>query len=66
MPASETRPWPSDCGGFTLATVRGAITLGDRFELYGRIENLFDTNFETVSGYGNYGRNAHIGVRAKF
>ncbi len=52
--------------GYTLATVRAAVPLGDHFEFYGRIENLFDVKYETVSGYGTLGRNAHVGVRAKF
>ncbi len=51
--------------GYAIASIRAAVPLG-AFELYGRIENLFDANYETVSGYGTLGRNAHIGVRAKF
>jgi vitamin B12 transporter len=57
---------PTGLDGYTLATLRAAVPLGDRFEFYGRIENLFDVKYETVSGYGTLGRNAHIGVRAKF
>ncbi len=52
--------------GYTLAAIRAAVPIGDHFELYGRVENLFDVKYETVSGYGTLGRNAHIGVRAKF
>ena len=52
--------------GYTLATIRAAVPVGDHFEVYGRIENLFDAKYETVAGYGTLGRNAHIGVRAKF
>jgi vitamin B12 transporter len=52
--------------GYTLAGLRAAVPIGDRVELYGRIENLFDASYETVSGYGTLGRNAHVGVRAKF
>ncbi len=52
--------------GYTLATIRAAMPVGGHFELYGRIENLFDARYETVSGYGVPGRNAHVGVRAKF
>ena len=52
--------------GYVLATLRAAVSIGDRFELYGRIENLFDAAYETVSGYGTPGRNAHVGVRAQF
>jgi vitamin B12 transporter len=52
--------------GYTLAVVRAAVPIGDHLEFYGRIENLFDASYETVSGYGTLGRNAHVGVRAKF
>ncbi len=57
---------PTTLDGYTLATLRASISLGERFELFGRIENLFDAKYETVSGYGTNGRNAHIGVRTKF
>jgi vitamin B12 transporter len=40
--------------------------LGEKLELFGRVENATDTDYETVAGYGTYGRNAHIGIRARF
>ena len=52
--------------GFALFGLRASVPIGDRFEVYGRVENLFDEQYETVSGYGTYGRNAHVGVRARF
>jgi vitamin B12 transporter len=52
--------------GYTLATIRARVPIGEKFEVYGRVENLFDAAYETVSGYGTYGRTGHIGVRAKF
>lgn len=52
--------------GFALATIRAALPVSDNLELYGRVENLFDTDYQTVAGYNAYGRNAHIGLRAKF
>jgi vitamin B12 transporter len=52
--------------GFMLAGLRAAVPINDRIEFYGRMENLLDAQYETVSGYGTYGRNAHVGVRAKF
>jgi vitamin B12 transporter len=57
---------PTNLDGYTLATIRAAVPIGEHFEFYGRIENLFDVKYETVSGYGTLGRNAHVGVRAKF
>jgi len=52
--------------GYALAGVRASYPITQSIELYGRIENLFDASYETVLGYGNLGRNAHVGVRAKF
>ncbi|MEW6576012.1 MAG: TonB-dependent receptor [Pseudomonadota bacterium] len=52
--------------GFAIASVRAAIPVTEDLELYGRVENLFDTEYQTVAGYKAYGRNAHFGLRAKF
>jgi vitamin B12 transporter len=56
---------PASLDGYTLVGLRAAISLGQQFEIYGRVENLGDVRYETVSGYGVAGRNAHIGVRVK-
>ncbi len=56
---------PTSLDGYALVGLRGSVSLGKRFEIYGRVENLTDTRYETVSGYGVYGRNAHVGVRLK-
>ena len=52
--------------GYGLLTLRAALPLGDKFELYGRVENLTDTQYQTVAGYGSYGRSAFVGMRAKW
>ncbi len=52
--------------GYTPVGLRAAVPIGGRFEFYGRIDNLFDARYTVVSGYGTLGRNAHVGVRAKF
>ncbi len=52
--------------GYALANIRASMPVSDAFEVYGRIDNLFDAEYEIVKSYGTYGRNAHIGVRAKF
>lgn len=51
--------------GYALAMVRGDVVLDEGIELFGRIENVFDVRYETVAGYGTYGRTASIGVRAR-
>ena len=51
---------------YVLTDVRIAYPINDTFELYGRIENLFDQQYETIYRYGSEGRGAFAGVRAKF
>lgn len=51
--------------GFALGSIRAEMPIGDRFAIYGRVENLTDEKYETVSGYGTYGRAAYAGVRLK-
>ncbi|WP_374405155.1 TonB-dependent receptor plug domain-containing protein [Pelagerythrobacter sp.] len=52
--------------GYTLAGVRAALPFGERFEVFGRVENLFDAEYQTVAGYATAGRSAFIGARARF
>jgi len=52
--------------GYALVGLRASLPIGDALELYGRVENLFDARYETVSGYGAYGRTAFVGVRTSF
>ena len=51
--------------GYVLAGVRAEMPIGDHFALYGRVDNLFDERYQTVSGYGTLGRAAYGGVRVK-
>ncbi|MEP7349196.1 MAG: TonB-dependent receptor [Sphingorhabdus sp.] len=60
-PANTTR-----LDGYTLVALRASLPVGDAVEVYGRVENLFDAEYETVALYNTYGRNAHVGIRAKF
>lgn len=53
-------------GGHELLTLRASLPVSDRFELFGRIENLTDQRYQTVAGYGTYGRTAAFGARARF
>ena len=42
-----------------------AYPVSERFEIYGRIENLFDARYETVLDYNTPGRAAYAGVRVR-
>jgi vitamin B12 transporter len=52
--------------GYTLAAIRASFPVGKHVEIYGRIDNLFDADYATASGYGVYGRAAYGGVRLRF
>jgi vitamin B12 transporter len=52
--------------GYMLVGLRASYPVTDALEVYGRVDNLLDADYVVVSGYNTYGRNAAVGVRAKF
>ena len=50
----------------TTADLYASHRLNDHFELFGRIENLFDVRYEPVAGYGAPGRAVYAGIRASY
>lgn len=52
--------------GYALVGVRAEVPLNDALVLYGRIDNLFDAEYQVVSGYGTIGRAAYGGIRLRF
>ncbi len=50
---------------YAIATIRAELPIGERFAVYGRVDNLTDARYETIAGYGNYGRAAYGGVRLR-
>lgn len=51
--------------GHATVDIRASYPIGHHAELYARIENLFDTRYETVFNYGQPGRAATAGIRLK-
>lgn len=51
---------------FTLVDLRASYPIDDNLEVYGRIENAFDEEYQTVLGYGTAGRGVFGGVRVRF
>ncbi|CAN5538763.1 TonB-dependent receptor [soil metagenome] len=51
---------------YTLLDLRASYPVNETFEVYGRVDNVFDDSYETVRNYGTLGRAATVGVRAKF
>ena len=56
-------PAPND--GFIRLDIRAAYTLNDNIELFGRVENATDSDFQDVSGFGEPGAVAIGGVRLR-
>jgi vitamin B12 transporter len=52
--------------GYGLVTLRASVPLGEHLELYGRVENVTDAQYQVAAGYGTYGRSAYGGVRVKW
>ncbi len=52
--------------GYTVVDVRAAFALREDLELYGRLENAFDEEYETIARYGTPGRGLFVGVRQSF
>ena len=50
--------------GYELLDLRASFGIGDNLELFGRVENVFDTDYQTVAGYGTAGRSVFGGIRA--
>jgi len=51
---------------YTLFDFRASYAVSDSLEVYGRIENAFDEDYETVKGYGTLGRTFYAGLRQSF
>lgn len=51
---------------YTLVDLRASYPINDTLEVYGRIENAFDEDYQTVLNYGAPGRGVFGGVRVRF
>ncbi|MBU6206721.1 MAG: TonB-dependent receptor, partial [Alphaproteobacteria bacterium] len=52
-------------GSYWLLGARASFPLNAHLELYGRIENALDEQYQVVKHYGTLGRAAYAGVRVK-
>jgi len=52
--------------GYTIVGLRADFPIGDKFSIYGRVDNLFDEQYTVVRGYNTPGRAAYGGIRLKF
>ena len=51
---------------YTLLDLRASYPVTEQIEVYGRVENALDEDYQTVRNYGSPGRGAYVGVRGRF
>ena len=51
--------------GYEVLDLRASFGVGEHLELFGRVENVFDTAYQTAAGYASTPRSYFAGVRAK-
>jgi len=51
--------------GWTRVDLNGSYDLSETLELYGRVENLFDTDYQQLLGYGTPGLSGSAGIRVR-
>ncbi|QZH74387.1 MAG: TonB-dependent receptor [Erythrobacter sp.] len=49
--------------GYEVLTLRAAFDVSDTVQLFGRVENVWDEQYQTAAGYGTRGRAAFVGAR---
>ena len=55
-----------DLPDYTVVNLSAAYELRDGIELFGRIDNVLDEEYQTTRGYGTSDRAAYVGLRATF
>jgi vitamin B12 transporter len=61
-------PYPTitEADAYTLFNLAASYQVSKHIELFGRIDNLFDREYEAVLGYGTPGRSAYVGIKATY
>lgn len=62
----DNRPNSVKLDDYVLVDLRASYPLVAGIDLFGRVENLFNEDYQTVAGYGTPGRSAYVGVRWGF
>ena len=52
--------------GWTRVDLTGSYDLTDSIELFGRVENLFDEQYQQILGYGTPGLSGSVGLRLRY
>lgn len=51
---------------YEVLDLRASLPVGNKIELFARVENVFDADYQTAAGYAQAGRGAFGGVRFDF
>ena len=51
---------------YTVVNVGGSFKFNERLEAFGRVENLFDEDYQEVFGYNTQGTTAFLGLKGTF
>ena len=62
----ETNTDGSELDSWTRVDLTGSYDLNDTVEIYGRIENLLDEEYQQILGYGTPGLSGSVGVRLRY
>ena len=62
----ETNSDGSRLDDWARVDINARYALSERLELFGRIENLFDTHYQQILGYGTPGLSGSVGVRWRY
>jgi len=57
---------PVKLDDYTLVNLNGSFKIHKNFEVFARVENLFDEDYEEAYGYGTPGFSVYGGIRATF
>lgn len=60
--SNESRPM----GGYTVVDFAATYTVNERLEFYGKVENLFDRDYEDITGFATADISAYFGARYSF
>ena len=56
----------TELDSWTRLDLTGRYDINEKVELYGRIENLFDEDYQQILGYGTPGTSGSLGIRLRF
>lgn len=59
-------PITRDLEAYTVVNLGGSYDLTENLQVYGRIENLTDEQYQTTYGYGTADRSVYVGLRVGF